>query len=133
MHDMTYELQADHLPLLPCLLSHMNWLLNPLIISASFQFLHVGKDMLVPLPLHLPINHPYASTPLLLIMLRLPQLPIDMLPTLPSHLRPHESLRFHTPASSPLQLTILTLLRCPLMFSIDHPYAHTMLGFHSNS
>ncbi|MBW0510856.1 hypothetical protein O181_050571 [Austropuccinia psidii MF-1] len=43
----------------------------------------------------------------------MPTPPPDEIRTLPPHLRPHHSLRFHTPASSYPWLTILTLLRGP--------------------
>ncbi|MBW0573023.1 hypothetical protein O181_112738 [Austropuccinia psidii MF-1] len=39
--------------------------------------------------------------------------PPDETPTLPSHLFPHHSLCFHTPASSSPWLTILSLLQGP--------------------
>ncbi|MBW0579185.1 hypothetical protein O181_118900, partial [Austropuccinia psidii MF-1] len=49
-----------------------------------------------------------ASTSLTLCMLMRPHHPPDETPTLPSHLRPHHLLRFHTPT-----LTIFTLVYCP--------------------
>ncbi|MBW0544376.1 hypothetical protein O181_084091 [Austropuccinia psidii MF-1] len=92
-------------------------------------------------------------------MLKLPQCPIDMLLTPPPHVCPHPCLTIssayhaYTPTApyryaskhatpsppSPLlalpcpQLTILMLLQCPLMFSIDHPYDRTMFGFCPNA
>ncbi|MBW0531897.1 hypothetical protein O181_071612 [Austropuccinia psidii MF-1] len=49
---MTHLLLPDHLTPVPCLLSHMNWLLHHLLIISSSS-----QDMLphLPLPLH---NHP---------------------------------------------------------------------------
>ncbi|MBW0579345.1 hypothetical protein O181_119060 [Austropuccinia psidii MF-1] len=49
-------------------------------------------------------------------MLTRPHRPPDETWTLPPHLRPHHSLRFHTPA-----LTILTLAECPP--NTIYPYA----------
>ncbi|MBW0463753.1 hypothetical protein O181_003468 [Austropuccinia psidii MF-1] len=85
--------RQDNLPPLPSLLSCMNWLLHPLIISTCCQCLRLVKDMLLPLssPIHglpqphliisstpempsrfpsapwhaiLALTHPYTSTPL---------------------------------------------------------------------
>ncbi|MBW0510674.1 hypothetical protein O181_050389 [Austropuccinia psidii MF-1] len=47
--------------------------------------------------------------------------PPDVTPTLPPHLRPHHSLRFHTSASSSPQLTILRLLWCPQVMPLTPP------------
>ncbi|MBW0510572.1 hypothetical protein O181_050287 [Austropuccinia psidii MF-1] len=49
----------------------------------------------------------------MLSMLTRPHPPPDRTPTLPPHLRPHQSLLFRTPASSSPWLTILMLLQGP--------------------
>ncbi|MBW0570836.1 hypothetical protein O181_110551, partial [Austropuccinia psidii MF-1] len=48
-----------------------------------------------------------STSPTLSMLMRLHR-PPDETPTLPPHLHPHHSLRFHTPS-----LTILTLAECP--------------------
>ncbi|MBW0522284.1 hypothetical protein O181_061999 [Austropuccinia psidii MF-1] len=63
----------------------MNWLLHPLISSASCKFSDFGKDMLVSLPPHLPHNpslcfhNPIQSSPNLK-MLELQKFSLDVLP-----------------------------------------------------
>ncbi|MBW0491697.1 hypothetical protein O181_031412 [Austropuccinia psidii MF-1] len=46
-----------------------------------------------------------------------------------THLRHIPSLRFHTPASSSLKLTMLMLPHFPLTLSIYHPCTQTIIGF----
>ncbi|MBW0498576.1 hypothetical protein O181_038291 [Austropuccinia psidii MF-1] len=50
-------------------------------------------------------------------------------PLLPPYLRHKPSLHFHTPASFSPQLQIITLPHFPLIFQIQHPYAHAIIAF----
>ncbi|MBW0578702.1 hypothetical protein O181_118417, partial [Austropuccinia psidii MF-1] len=65
--EMTSTPPPGHLSPLPCLLSCLNWLLNPCLMIPTLS------------------------------MLMLPRRSPDETPTLPPHLRPHHSLCFHTP------------------------------------
>ncbi|MBW0514960.1 hypothetical protein O181_054675 [Austropuccinia psidii MF-1] len=76
----------------------------------------------------------------MLRMLTSPHRPPDETLTLPSHLRPHHSLRFHTPALTIFMLTwctpnmlptplILTLTECPP--DTTYPYACVVPSRHA--
>ncbi|MBW0495324.1 hypothetical protein O181_035039 [Austropuccinia psidii MF-1] len=82
---MTPSPLPDHLTPLPCLLSHMNWLLHHLLIISSSS-----QDMLPLLPL------PLQNNPSL--RFHTPTTPSQFPPMLPPHICPHPSLRFRTPA-----------------------------------
>ncbi|MBW0462019.1 hypothetical protein O181_001734 [Austropuccinia psidii MF-1] len=84
-------------------------------VSRQCQLSHVSHENVTQSPS--PFQHylqclgnftSLASASPMLCMLMRPHHPPDETPTLPPHLRPHHSLRFHTPA-----LTILMLVYCP--------------------
>ncbi|MBW0569710.1 hypothetical protein O181_109425 [Austropuccinia psidii MF-1] len=78
VHEKISTPPPAHLTPLPCLLSCMNWLLHPRLIFTKPQHAYMPtppKDMPPWPPPISALTTPYASTPLLLKMLTLPQHP----------------------------------------------------------